>query len=44
MLKSLRLTHIKKAPEQLIHQAQIDKPSYLEFILSVLEKEVTHPE
>ena len=40
--ENLRLTNIKKAPEQLIHQAQLDKPSYLEFILSVLEKEVIH--
>jgi len=37
---SLRLTLLKKHPEELIHQAQIDKPSYLEFTKNLLEREV----
>lgn len=38
----LRLTQTKNAPEELIHRAQLDKPSYIEFTLSLLQREVTH--
>ncbi|MDA3904529.1 MAG: IS21-like element helper ATPase IstB [Bacteroidales bacterium] len=36
----LRLTYLKKSVENTIHQAQIDKPSYLEYTLNLLQKEV----
>ena len=36
----LRLTHLKKTVESTIHQAQIDKPSYLEYTLNLLKREV----
>lgn len=36
----LRLTYLKNSPEQFIHQAQIDKPSYMEYTLNMLEHEV----
>jgi len=36
----LRLTNLKNMPEQLIHQAQIDKPTYIEYTHSLLEREV----
>ncbi len=36
----LRLTLLKNSPEELIHQAQIDKPSYIEFTCSMLKREV----
>ena len=36
----LRLTTIKNSPEELIHQAQIDKPSYIEYTHGLLEREV----
>ena len=36
----LRLTQLRNKAEQVIHQAQIDKPSYLELICSVLKAEV----
>ncbi len=38
----LRLTQTKNAPEEVIHKAQLDKPSYIEFTLSLLQREVTH--
>lgn len=38
----LRLTQTKNTPEELIHKAQIDKPSYVEFTLSLLKREVVH--
>lgn len=38
--ESLRLTHLKKHADATIHQAQIDKPSYLEYTVEILEKEV----
>jgi DNA replication protein DnaC len=38
----LRLTQTKNAPEEIIHKAQLDKPSYIEFTLSLLQREVTH--
>ena len=36
----LRLTYLKKSVESTIHQAQIDKPSYMEYTLNLLEREV----
>lgn len=36
----LRLTLLKKEPEKLLHQAQIDKPTYGEFTRLLLEREV----
>lgn len=38
----LRLTQTRNAPEQIIHKAQIDKPSYAEFMLNLMHREVTH--
>ena len=38
----LRLTQIKRNPEAFIHQAQIDKPGYQDFIKQLLETEVVH--
>lgn len=38
----LRLTQMKKAPEEMIHLAQLDKPSYTEFMLNLLHREVKH--
>lgn len=38
--ESLRLTYLKKSVESTIHQAQIDKPGYLEYTLLLLEQEV----
>ena len=40
--ESLRLTHLKKNVESTIHQAQIDKPTYMEYTLDLLGKEVKH--
>jgi DNA replication protein DnaC len=37
---SLRLTHLRNHAEATVHQAQIDKPSYLDYTISILEKEV----
>jgi len=36
----LRLTTLKNSPQELIHQAQIDKPTYIEYTHSLLEREV----
>ncbi len=36
----LRLTMLRNHAEQFLHQAQIDKPSYLEFITDLLKQEV----
>lgn len=36
----LRLTQLKKEPEKLLHQAQIDKPTYTEFTRLLLEREI----
>jgi DNA replication protein DnaC len=36
----LRLTMLRNHAEQYLHQAQIDKPSYLEFITDLLKQEV----
>jgi DNA replication protein DnaC len=38
----LRLTKLKNEPEVVLHQAQIDKPSYQEFALLLLQREVQH--
>lgn len=38
--ESLRLTHLKKNVQGTIHQAQIDKPTYMEYTLELLAKEV----
>lgn len=38
--ESLRLTNLKNHTKATIHQAQIDKPSYVEYTISVLGKEV----
>lgn len=38
----LRLTQTKNAPEEIIHKAQLDKPSYSEFLLSLFHREVMH--
>ena len=38
--ENLRLTHLKKQAEDVIHQAQIDKPSYLDYTINMLWKEV----
>ncbi|MBN1463409.1 MAG: IS21-like element helper ATPase IstB [Paludibacteraceae bacterium] len=38
----LRLTKLKNEPEAVLHQAQIDKPSYQEFALQLLQREVQH--
>ena len=40
--EALRLTQTRKMPEDIIHSAQLEKPSYLEFILSLLKREVEH--
>ena len=36
----LRLTNLKNSPQEFIHQAQIDKPSYIEYTHKLLESEV----
>lgn len=36
----LRLTMLRNQAEQILHQAQIDKPSYLEFVTAILKQEV----
>jgi DNA replication protein DnaC len=37
---TLRLTQLRNRAEHLIHQAQIDTPSYMEFVCQMLEAEV----
>jgi DNA replication protein DnaC len=37
---TLRLTQLRNKAESIIHQAQIDKPSYLEFVEQLLKNEV----
>jgi DNA replication protein DnaC len=39
---ALRLTKMKNEPEEVLHQAQVDNPSYMEFTLTILEREVLH--
>ena len=38
----LRLTQIRNNPERLIHQAQLEKLSYTDFLHTVLKQEVLH--
>jgi len=38
--ESLRLTLLKKTADSTIHQAQIDKPSYLEYTHNLLKREI----
>lgn len=38
--ETLRLTYLKNSVESTIHQAQIDKPTYMEYTLGLLEREV----
>lgn len=38
----LRLTKMKNEPEAMLHQAQLEKPSYQEFALMLLQREVQH--
>lgn len=40
--ETLRLTNLKKTPEEVIHRAQIDKVSYMDFILEILSTEVNY--
>jgi DNA replication protein DnaC len=40
--ETLRLTQLRNKAEQMIHQAQIDKPSYMEFVSNILKAEVLH--
>jgi hypothetical protein len=39
--KALRLSHLRNGCAEIIHKAQIEKPSYLEFIMSILKDEVS---
>jgi len=41
LAKTLRLPNLASRCEELIHQAQVDKPSYLEFMEDILHKEVS---
>ena len=40
--EALRLTRIKNAPAEMIHKAQVDKPSYMEYTIELLKAEVLH--
>lgn len=40
LVKTLRLNHISVNIENLIFKAQEDKPSYIEFLTEVFEKEI----
>lgn len=40
--QSLRLTRMKNEPEAIIHEAQLNKPGYMEFTKALLEREVKH--
>lgn len=40
--EALRLTHLKRTPEEFIHKAQIDKPTYIDFIIEILANEVRY--
>jgi len=39
--KALRMSNLRSNCSDMIHKAQIDKPSYLDFLLDVLKSEVT---
>jgi len=38
----LRLTQIRNTPTEILHSAQLDKPSYSDFLLNILKNEVAH--
>ena len=38
--KALRLSHLRNGCAEIIHKAQIEKPSYMEFIMRILKDEV----
>jgi DNA replication protein DnaC len=40
--EALRLTNLKSRVESTIHQAQIDKPTYMEYTRDLLKREVEH--
>lgn len=39
--KTLRLSHLRNNSADIIHKAQIEKPSYLDFIMTILKEEVS---
>lgn len=38
--RALKLSELRTSPEEILHQAQIDRPSYVTFLRDVLQKEV----
>lgn len=40
--ESLRLTNLKKSGQEIIHRAQLDKLSHMEFLLDVLSREIAY--
>lgn len=40
--ETLRLTNLKKMPEEILHRAQIDKPTYTDFVLELLSIEINN--
>ena len=38
--KALRLSHLRNGCAEIIHKAQIEKPSYMDFIMTILKDEV----
>ncbi|WP_428067733.1 IS21-like element helper ATPase IstB [Chryseobacterium gambrini] len=40
--EALRLTNLKKNPEDILHKAQIDKPTYTDFVLDILSVEINN--
>ena len=38
--KALRLSHLRNGCAEIIHKAQIEKPSYMDFIMAILKDEV----
>lgn len=40
--ETLRLTNLKKMPEEILHRAQMDKPSYMDFVVQILATEVNN--
>ena len=39
--KALRLSHLRNGCAEIIHKAQIEKPSYMDFIMAILKDEVS---
>jgi len=37
---NLRLNSLRLNPQELIHKAQVDKPTYMDFTLSILKEEL----